>query len=323
MTSLQLPPMTDPGLPPKIVYIGGWGRSGSTLLARLLGEHPSMTFVGELRDTWHRGVSENRLCGCGSPFLECEFWSAVGEQAFGGWDAVPVELMERLRSTVDKPWWVPFYQRGSIPSRVAEDVALYGELLTRVTRAMAAVVGPDGWIVDSSKIPSFAWLLQMVPDMDLRTIHLVRDARGSVYSWQKSIKLEDQSDGSSKKMLQYSPLSASARYVVYNKQAEGLAALPGAYVRTRYEDLVTEPVRELDRIVERLDLPGWENGQLKDGQILLGASHSVVGNPMRMNTGWLDLKPDTAWREKMAPGSRRLVTTATATALRRYGYLGT
>ncbi len=315
----DLPPLAD-GPPPRIVYVGGWGRSGSTLLSRLLGEHPSMTFVGELRDTWHRGVAENRLCGCGEPFLSCEFWSAVGERAFGGWDAVPVETMQRLRDTVDKPWWVPMYRRGRVPERIAEDVALYVGLLERVTRAMAAVVGPDGWIVDSSKITSFAWLLQRVPEVDLRVVHLVRDARGSVYSWQKSVQRADTADGSQATMLQYSPLSASARYVVYNRQAEGLAALPGGYIRTRYEDLVTEPERELDRIVERLDLPGWRNGQLEDGKVLLGASHSVVGNPMRMNTGWIPLKADTAWREQMDPGSRRLVTATTGGTLRRYGY---
>lgn len=318
----DLPPGPE-GPAPRILYIGGWGRSGSTLLARLLGEHPTMTFVGELRDLWHRGVAENRLCGCGEPFFECRFWSAVGERAFGGWDAVPVEALQHLRDQVDKPWWVPFFRRGRVPGRVAEDAALYVDLLTRVTRAMQAEVGPDGWIIDSSKIPSFAWLLGRIPDLDLRTVHLVRDARGSVYSWQKSVRRTDDPDAQgddAPMMLQYNPLNASARYVVYNRQAEGLAKVSSRYVRTRYEDLVTEPERELDRIVERLDLPGWDNGQLRDGSIQLGASHSVVGNPMRMDTGWMPLRPDTAWKQDMDAGSRRLVTAVTGTTLRRYDY---
>lgn len=324
MTTLDLPPMPE-GPAPRIVYIGGWGRSGSTLLARLLGEHPAMTFVGELRDLWHRGVAENRRCGCGEPFLDCTFWSSVAERAFGGWDAVPIDRMQHLRDTVDKPWWVPLYRRGRTPGRIAADVADYTDVLTRVTRAMQAEVGPDGWIVDSSKIPSFAWLLTRVPDLDLRTVHLVRDARGSVYSWQKSVRrtdATDAADGEAPMMLQYSPVTASARYVVYNRQAEGLAHASSRYVRTRYEDLVTTPQQELDRIVERLGLPGWDAGQLEDDRIRLGPSHSVVGNPMRMHTGWMPLRPDTAWRTDMDGASRRFVTAATVTSLRRYGYLG-
>lgn len=320
-------PDAPTGPAPRILYIGGWGRSGSTLLARLLGEHPSMTFVGELRDLWHRGVAENRLCGCSDPFDRCRFWSAVAQRASGGWDSIPVEQMQRLRDRADKPWWTPFYRRGHVPGPVRDDVATYVDILTRVTRAMQAEVGPDGWIVDSSKIPSFAWLLSQVPGIDLRVVHLVRDARGSVYSWQKSVRRTDATDTSddgedAPMMLQYSPVSASARYVVYNHQAEGLAAATPHYVRTRYEDLVAAPRRELDRIAERLDLPGWEAGQLRDDEIKLGPSHSVVGNPMRMHTGWMPLRPDTAWRTEMDAASRRFVRAATGTTLRRYGYVG-
>ena len=35
-----------------VLYIGGWGRSGSTLLAHLLGGLDRMVAVGELRYVW-------------------------------------------------------------------------------------------------------------------------------------------------------------------------------------------------------------------------------------------------------------------------------
>src|SRR6185312_11260354 len=85
-----LPPEVD-GTQPRILSIAGAGRSGSTLLAMLLGGLPGCTAVGELRHIWERGVIANRLCGCGEPFHECPFWTAVGREAFGGWDAVDAE----------------------------------------------------------------------------------------------------------------------------------------------------------------------------------------------------------------------------------------
>ena len=62
----------------RLLYVGGAGRSGSTLLDLLLSEVPGMFAAGEVRYLWNRGVRDNELCGCGQSFLSCPFWSAVG-----------------------------------------------------------------------------------------------------------------------------------------------------------------------------------------------------------------------------------------------------
>jgi hypothetical protein len=85
--------------PVKVAFIGGWGRSGSTLLASMLGEVPRMTPVGELRYIWERGLHDDELCGCGERFGECPFWQAVGREAFGGWDAVDADEVIALDKT--------------------------------------------------------------------------------------------------------------------------------------------------------------------------------------------------------------------------------
>ena len=75
------PELTGPLMPRadadpfRVLYIGGWGRSGSTLLDRLLGQAEGSFSVGEMRDLWLRGVLENRRCGCGEPFDSCPFWT--------------------------------------------------------------------------------------------------------------------------------------------------------------------------------------------------------------------------------------------------------
>src|SRR5713101_2080953 len=52
---------------PRILYLGGLGRSGSTLIERLLGELPGVCAVGEVVHMWRRGVVEGERCGCGEP----------------------------------------------------------------------------------------------------------------------------------------------------------------------------------------------------------------------------------------------------------------
>ena len=91
----------------RVLYVGGWGRSGSTLLDRMLGQVPKVISVGEVREIFQRGCVENRLCGCGVHFLDCSFWSAVGDRAFGGWSKVDSEDVVAAWRRVDRPWVAP------------------------------------------------------------------------------------------------------------------------------------------------------------------------------------------------------------------------
>ena len=64
----------------KVAFVGATGRSGSTLVARVLGGAPGACSVGELCWIWNYGVLNDRPCGCGEPFSACPFWTAVGER---------------------------------------------------------------------------------------------------------------------------------------------------------------------------------------------------------------------------------------------------
>ena len=68
---------------PKLVFIAGAGRSGSTLLELLLGQFDGVFAAGELHSMWHRGLIENRRCGCGLPFRHCAVWKSVFEAELG------------------------------------------------------------------------------------------------------------------------------------------------------------------------------------------------------------------------------------------------
>jgi len=85
-----------------LVYIGGSGRSGSTLLERMLSCVPGFWPVGELVFIWERGLRRNDLCSCGARFRDCEYWVQVGQAGFGGWDQVDVDRAVTLRREVDR-----------------------------------------------------------------------------------------------------------------------------------------------------------------------------------------------------------------------------
>ncbi len=99
-----------------VLYIGGHGRSGSTILAQTLGQIPGFVNVGELWQVWYRGLRENERCGCGQPFYSCTFWRAVGEEAFGGWDNVDVDKMVALMPYLRRRRYTPHYALAPRPA---------------------------------------------------------------------------------------------------------------------------------------------------------------------------------------------------------------
>ena len=302
---------TDPF---RVLYIGGWGRSGSTLLDRLLGQAEGSFSVGEMRDLWLRGVLENRRCGCGEPFDSCAFWREVGAEAFGGWDADHARTLHRLRTRYDRPWTLPIL---SVRRPWNPDLERYSDATAQVYRAVQKVSGADV-IIDSTKIPSYAFLLRRISDIDLRFVHLVRDSRGVVYSWQKSIDRPDGTSGQDR-MIKYGAASAGGRYLLYNGSARLLLTARVPYLFSRYEDLVDDPQDELRRVLRFAGLPE-ATGFLEGGTARLLPNHTVDGNPMRFSSGPLVIRRDDAWRTEMDAGDRRLVTTITRPLLRRYGY---
>jgi hypothetical protein len=77
---------SDPSSNTRVLYLAGWGHSGSTLAESLLDQVPGLVGVGEIKFLWERGLLQNRRCSCGTPLRSCDFWVQVLKEAFG---AVP------------------------------------------------------------------------------------------------------------------------------------------------------------------------------------------------------------------------------------------
>jgi hypothetical protein len=304
----------------RVLYVGGLGRSGSTLTDRLLGQISGCVSAGELVHLWNRGLIANERCGCGEPFRSCPFWTEVGDRAFGGWRRVDAEGVSRLQGEVDRNRYVPWLLvSAAAPPGWRRKLERYADMLSRVYRAVAEASRCDV-VVDSSKHASTAALLRNVEGVDLRLVQLVRDPRGVAYSW---AKLTDRPDvvGGGATMARVGPARVSARWLSYNMIFGVLRARRPALL-VRYEDLVRDPAGELRRILGLVDRADASLAFLSDGRAELAVQHTVSGNPLRFRTGAVDIRADEEWRHAMSPGERRLVTTITAPLRAAYGYAG-
>jgi hypothetical protein len=311
------------GHPPvRVLYIGGAGRSGSTLLDIMLGEIPGLFAAGELKYIWKRGLRDNELCGCGEPFLSCPFWTAVGERAFGGWDAVDLDEVLALERAVDNHLSIPLMWRPGVRPQFASQFERFVGVLQRLYTAIAEVSGA-AVIVDSTKRPSSAFLLSKVPAVELRFVQLVRDSRGVAFSWSKRVKRPEVMDGVDF-MPRYDSAKAGVRWLANNSLFHVLARLGVPGIRIRYESLIAAPRREIDRVVRHAGVAVEPEALdfLDDSAVELKTNHIVAGNPLRLRGKSLELHLDDAWRTSMDRRQRSLVVLLTWPLLLRYGYLG-
>lgn len=309
----------DPTRRPRVLYLGGQARSGSTLLDRALGQLDGFCSAGEIRYLWDRGLLENQRCGCGTPVRECAFWEAVGDRAFGGWERIDLDEVLTLRQEVDRLARMPLLVAPRLSRSFSSSLARYAEYLGRVLSALGEE-GGGGVVIDSSMSPPHGLAMRRVGSIDLRLVHLVRDARGVAYSSTKVVERPEITDRVAH-MQSYPPWEAGARWVAANLTFEALArSLPS--LRVGYEGFVRHPGETLRSIAELMDV-ALEPGELAfvhEGSIDLEPSHTVAGNPMRFKNGTIALRLDETWRREMDPGDRRIVTALTWPLLHRYRY---
>ena len=259
----------------KVLYIAGYGRSGSTLLDVLLGAHDRAVSVGELVYLGREWRHEERTCACGAAYDQCPFWGSALSDTDGA-----AELI-RLARQVEYRRALPRLLTGSLSDHVQR---AYRHRM-RPLFSYVAERGDAEWVVDSSKSGRHAagrfWALRKVAGLDVRVVHLVRDGRDvlrSVVEKGTNWAAEGYRDGN--------PLRAEQTLVGWGLAnslawAFGMALDGDRYLRVRFEDLLDNPesvLREVGNFIGE-DFTSIIDRVAVDQSFPVG--HNVSGNRIR------------------------------------------
>ncbi|HVX43993.1 MAG TPA: glycosyltransferase [Mycobacteriales bacterium] len=304
---------------PRVLYLAGVGRSGSTLLERMLGQVDGVCSVGELAHLWARGVRDNELCGCGRSFGDCPFWSKVGEVAFGGWNAIDTGAVLRLQQIIDEVGRIPLTLTPRLAPSYRRAQCEYQSLYEKLCRAISEVSG-SVVVIDASKRTGLGYALRSTPGIQLRFLHVIRDSRAVAFSWTKRVR-RPEATGEPSYMPTFSPARTAFLWSLHSTLVESLRFAGGRVMRLRYEDFIDSPRAELARVLAFAGASTTTGlGFLDADRVRLESTHTVAGNPMRFHTGEIPLRRDDAWRRDMPERQAGTVSVLTWPLRRIYGY---
>jgi sulfotransferase family protein len=289
----------------KVVYVLGAARSGTSLLTSLLGELDGVFAAAEMRILWKE--HQSRLCGCGAPIAECPVWGEVVRAA-------------KAESGLDDPGQFMMLQAATtrirhLPQRLIRGAIGQADTYLRVMESMylsLSEASGAGVIVDSSKSPAEAVLLDSSRSTLTYLIHVVRDPRGVAYSWERV--------GRQSPAKRKSALKSAATWVASNAAAElAMSAHPvERRIRVKYEDYVIDPAATLAKVARLVGIDPGKMDFLR-GSAPRVSRHMVGGNALRF-VEIVTLNPDTEWHYHLPASRAALVVAATFPLFVRYGY---
>ena len=303
----------------KVIYILGEGRSGSTLIERILGQHSDIFAAGELKHIWERSFKENQLCSCGVAFNECDVWKKIIENfKIKNTDANKQinaqEQISRLRHffTLKNLQEKDKYKENPY---LVDIIDTYYELYSAILKTTG-----QKYVLDASKHPIFAFVLSMHPNIDLTVLHLVRDVRGVAYSWRKK-KIRPEITTHQELMPRYTVVRTAISWNVVNYIGNYVKQRADTYSLLHYENIILNPKIEVSKIFKLLNLKDeTDRIFINENTVSLKQNHTVAGNPMRFKTGEITLSLDEEWKEKMSKKDTLLTNLFAYVFLKKYHY---
>ena len=218
---------------PKVIYILGAGRSGSTVLGVTLGNCEGVFYAGEL-DAWLPRSGEPQIDGP----ERLRFWAAIrgdveGAELFGR-DAQ--RSLERSLALFRLHRWGARRRLRGPYRRIAAE--LYGAL-SQATGGM--------FLVDSSHYPLRARELQAVAGLELYLLFLVRDPQSVVASFNRTDVAQYRKSTLVTNMYLWLTNMLSLQVFLKHPRERRLFV--------RYEDFAADPERTLRRILGGVGAP--------------------------------------------------------------------
>lgn len=296
----------------KVVFIAGFGRSGSTLLERVLGAAPEALPAGELCFFGERVLRRDGVCACGKAVEDCPLWSGIVRRV-----REDEELASALAGEDAFGSFGSFWSLSGTRWRSPDAYAAY----RRALRALYDIIWDASQrtvLVDSSKYWTYARVLRESLDCPVHLVHLVRDPRGNVRSWRKEVPYEEV-EGETVMMRRHTLPGSIVRWWLHHAGTRLLASRAASYTLVRYEDFCRAPADEVRRITDAAGMEFPEEVFRGTRTLALPPSHQVAGNPLRFEST-VELQEDTSWREDQSPVRQRTIRALCEPLMTRLGY---
>lgn len=259
----------------KVLYIAGYGRSGSTVLDIVLGNHPEVVSVGEVRHLFDDWNNPDRCCACGQRYPECTFWQEL---------AGKVEFSEELRRAVQeverRSWGASI--AGRISAEAKEQYRAYHQRLFTYIRQRSG----KPIVVDSSKsareVAGRFQALSEIAGQDVYVLHLVRNGAATAASFQK--RGGNWVREGHRRERPFPVMRAVIGWTLANAWISFLGRRqlsPERYLRLHFEDLVNDPVRSAWRIGEFIGISMAPLIRHLERDEAFDVGHNVGGNRVR------------------------------------------
>jgi hypothetical protein len=300
--------------PLDFVYLTSSPFSGSTLFARLANMHPDIATVGEMSGVIRKVDADTYTCSCGKRIKVCSFWSKVAEEmtlSGQNFDPSNFDTKFRLEGRLGSLLHISLPHRRLEVIRDRIVTTLPGvrrrvEYLLERNKCLAmAILAAAGKSIffDASKSPELIRFLLADPSVNLRVVHLVRDARAVSYSRQKNQGASNWNH-------------VVTKWIRINRAIERqLTRLPAErWIRIRYEDLCRSPQATMSRFFAFCGARPFQiPTRLEFGE------HHIVGNRMRLS-GVDEIRLDDTWRRELSSEKRELASRLAARYQACYGY---
>lgn len=310
---------------PKVLFVLGSQRGGTTIFGQLLGEIDGFVFAGAVRRLWLIGTRQT--CSCGLPNESCPLWSAVLPAVTpDGQDAGEVGVWQRHHLSNRHSWVgaLRLARHQKLGRDRSPELAGYAQVSERLYRQVAELTGARV-VVDTSKHPNDAVLLSQMSGLDVYFVQIVRDPRGSAHSVQLRHR-KRQANG--KRASTISSMVdgghtayATVHWITRHGTTEALRRMapPERSLLVRYEDLVERPREVLQHVAAFMGEADAAPPRFSDGVVELSETHSP-SCAKRLSAAAIPIRHDDRWLSSLSTRDRFITVALAWPLMRRYGY---
>jgi len=257
-----------------VLYLMGAGRSGTTILASLLGANKNITTVGEIHQ-YLEHVVEKKQCSCGKTLDKCDFWSEIHKNYIEKDFSIINSKLEKVESHSRIPV--------SLCKKNKEYIEFQETLFKHIHQQHKSK-----YYLDSSKFIGKALQLLKSDIFDVKIIYMIRDVRGVINSFSKKVQTHK------------NPISTIIYYSFINLTAQIVKWIfPKRIMKLKYEDFVSQPEETITLISSFLNENLDDVTDIVKNEKHIKMPHIIGGNRLKKQTK-IKLRKDVSWQKNIS-----------------------